>query len=348
MLRLLLTSILCSCLALFFLFNVQASGLEKTYLFLERMQVDSETEMILMFSPSSNFSSEGQLTLTFLSDIGEWCLGEFTITVVGVDSSPVDMGSWSIDTGLPTSSSFQATCVPGNIGEDVYDKIIIENIGELNAELSYGLLFEKTPNFTTSSLSGDKRVLVELNDGLTQGSIEIAINLIEADGVDLSAFVSDLSTITCSISHTNLSFGTLPRDGNYVTQQHSLLTESNLVNGYYWAVFGQGDGTNAGLWKSTLPTSLIPSTGSTTINLSQNHGFGLNVSSPSGNIPNDFDNVSGVFGAINSGSLNSRLIFYEESSASSNLNITLGARAGVATEVGEYSETLTYLCGGLY
>ena len=348
MFKILLASILCTFFAFVYLSTLQASGLERAYLFIERMQVDVETEMILMFTPNSNFSSEGELTLTFLTDIGEWCLEESSLSVTGVVSSPVDMGSWSIDVELPTSGSFETTCIPGDVEEEIYDKIVVENVGGLNSGVSYGILFERSSNFTTSSLDGNKKVAIELDDGATQATIEVAINLIEADGVSLSAFVSDLSTISCVISDTNLSFGTLPRDGNYITKQHSLSIETNLVDGYYWAVFGQGDGTNAGLWKSTLPTSLIPSTGSTIINLSQNYGFGLNVSSASGNIPDNFDNVPGIFGAINSGSSNSRLIFYEESPASSNISITLGARAGVGTEVGEYSETLTYLCGGLY
>lgn len=348
MFRFFLASIICSCLALVSLFNVQASNLERSYLLFERMQVDVNTDMTLMFSPSTSFSSGGELTITFLTDIGEWCLAESLITVGGVDSSPVDMGSWSIDTALPTTSSLQATCVPGDVGEEVYDRIIVENIGDLDAGVSYGLLFEKSSSFTTSSIGGNKKILIELDDGETQSAREMAINLIEADGVNLSAFVSDLSTITCTISNSNISFGTLPRDGSYITRQHSLLTESNLVDGYYWAVFGQGDGTNAGLWKSTFPTSLIPSTGSTTVNLSQNYGFGLRVSSASGNIPNNFNSAPGIFGAINSGSTNSRLIFYQSSSASSNIGITLGARVGVVNEAGEYTETLTYLCGGLY
>ncbi len=348
MFRLLLTSILCSCFALVFLFNVRASGLEKTYLFLERMQVDVETEMTLMFSSTSNFSPGGQLTLTFLSDIGEWCLGESSITVVGVDSSPVDMGTWSIDTELPSSSSFQATCVPGNIEEEIYDKIVVENLGELDSGVSYGLLFEKNSNFRTSSSPGEKEILVEVNDSVNTDFSDVYINLIGSDGVSLVAYVSDLGSITCNISGTNLSFGTLPRDGNYITKEHTLSTESSLVEGYYWAVYGQGDGVNAGLWKSTLPTSLIPSTGSSTINLFQDYGFGLNVSSSSGTVTDNFDNEPNIFGAINSGSANSRLIFYETATASSTLNVTLAVKPGPATEVGEYSETLTYLCGGLY
>ncbi len=335
-------------LCLTLLFNIQASNLERAYLLLGRMQTDVQTDMTLMFSVDSDFMPGGELTLTFLSDIGQWCSEESSMDVTGVDSSSVDIGSWIIEEELPTTSSLEATCIPGDVEEEVYDRIVVENIGALDSNVSYGLFFEENTNFTTSSSSGDKRILVELEDGENIAISQIYINLIDSDGVSLVAFVSDSGTITCNISETNISFGILPRDGSYITQGHTLSTESSLVDGYYWAVYGQGDGVEAGLWKSTLPTSLIPSTGSSTIDLSQNYGFGLNVTSSSGTVIDDFDNDFGVFGAINSGSTNSRLIFYEETEAFSNLDVTLGAKAGSATEVGEYVETLTYFCGGLY
>ncbi len=321
---LLLSILLCFTL----LFNTQASSLERAYLFLGRMQVDVETEMTLMFVTESDFVSGSELTLVFLSDIGEWCLEESSLNVIGISSSPVDLGSWSIEEALPSTSSLEAICIPGDVEEEIHDRIVVENVGELDSGVSYGLFFEESSNFTTSSLTGNKKILVELDDGENTAGLEIYINLMGSDGVNLLAFVSDVGTITCNISETNLSFGNLPRDGSYITKGHTLSTESSLVEGYYWAVYGLGDGENAGLWKSTLPTSLIPSTGSTTINLSQDYGFGLNVTSSSGTVVDDFDNSFGVFGAIDSGSANSRLIFYEEAEASSTLEITLGAKAG--------------------
>jgi hypothetical protein len=329
--------------------SVSAATFNKAYLFFERMQTDSQTGMVLMFTPSSNFVSSGELKITFLSDIGEWCIDSAPIVVTGVGSSAVDIEGWQIDEALPTETSLEATCVPGDPIGDVYDSIVVQNIGDLTMDTAYGIRFDENANFKTSSTQGTKEILIELDDGLDYASKIIAINLVESDSVSFSAFVSDIGTITCNISTSNISFDILPRSGSYTTRQHSLSTESSLVNGYYWAVYGQGDGTNAGLWKSTVPTSLIPSTGTTTINLSQNQGFGLRANSSSGVIPDHFsDSNSNVFGAINSGSSNSRLIFHESANTNSNIIITLGARVGASTEVGPHSETLTYFCGGLY
>ena len=117
------------------------------------------------------------------------------------------------------------------------------------------------------------------------------------------------------------------------------------------AVYGQGDGNIAGLWKPTSPTSLIPSPSNSTVNLLTNHGFGLAISSLTGTVMDDFiGNPPGVFGGVNSGYQQSRLIFYEENPEFTPLEmlVTLGARAGVASEAGSYSETLTYFCGAFY
>ncbi len=350
----LLSTIVVAILSVFFFTDkfftdIEASNLNRAYLFFERMQIDSESSMVLMISPDTDFESGGVLTITFLTDIGEWCLDDSTMQVEGAGSSPVDISPWDIDFALPTESSFEGICIPGDPAEEVHDSIVVQNLGEMDAGLNYGLRLDESEDFRTSSIPGTKRILIELNDGINSSSEEIAVSLTSSDSVSFSAFVSDISTITCSISESNISFGSLPRDGNYVVEQHFLETQSNLAEGYYWAVFGQGDGSEAGLWKSTVPTSLIPSTGNTTIDLSANLGFGLNVSSSSGTIPEDFNsNPPGVFGSINSGSANSRLIFYESTSSSSNLTVTLGARAGLSTETGPHSENLTYFCGGLY
>ena len=148
-----------------------------------------------------------------------------------------------------------------------------------------------------------------------------------------------------------MSFGALSKDANYATVQHTTRTSASLLEGYYWAVFGQGDGTEAGLWKSTSPTSLIPSTGSTTVNLNTSHGFGLVVASPHVNVgPNFLNTHPGIFGAINSGYENARLIFTYTNPEYNPLvqTMTLGVKAGPTAEVGAYSEKLTYVCGGFY
>ncbi len=329
----------------FLSFNVNASSIDETYLFFERMQVGEETEIVLMFTTTSAFDSGGTLSIKFMDDPGEWCLGSASLVAVGADSSAIDIAGWEIDEELPTSGgTFAASCVLNG-----YDQIVIEDIGELEAGKSYGVRILKNSNFQTSSVVGEKEVIIEMDDGTISGSQQLGVNLIESDSVVVSAYVSDVNTLTCNIPSSDVEFGTLSRGGDYTTNQHTLSATSSHSSGYYWAVYGKGNGTQAGLWKSTTPTSIIPSTGSTTINLTNNPGFGLRVSSPSGTVPPNFShsNVS-VFGAINSGRNNSRLIFHSGEQGSSNLTVTIGARAGASVEVGPYSETLTYLCGGLY
>lgn len=329
----------------FFNLSVNAGDIEETYLFFERMQVGKETEMILMFTPNATFESDGVLTINFMDDPGQWCLEPSALIAVPTDSSAVDISNWEIGEELPThDGSLVASCTSNG-----HDQIIIENVGELESGTSYGVKILKNSNFQTSSVVGEKEVVINMDDGNISGSKQLGVNLIESDSVVVSAYVSDVNTLVCTIPSSDVEFGTLSRGGNYATKQHTLSTSSSHPNGYYWAVYGKGNGTQAGLWKSTIPTSIIPSTGSTTINLSNNPGFGLRVSTPSGNVPSHFSHSNAsVFGAINSGHSNSRLIFHSGVQGSSELTVTMGVRAGASAEVGPYSETLTYLCGGLY
>ncbi len=329
----------------FFSLSVSASSIDEAYLFFERMQVGKQTEIVLMFTPTSSFESGGTLSINFMDDPGEWCLDSAPLVAVGTDFSAVDIAGWEIGEELPTSGgNLTASCVLNG-----HDQIVIEDIGELEAGVSYGVRILKNSDFQTSSVVGEKEVIIEMDDGIVSGSKQLGVNLIESDSVVVSAHVSDVNTLTCNIPSSDVEFGTLSRGGSYTTKQHTLSATSSHPSGYYWAVYGKGNGTQAGLWKSTTPTSIIPSTGSTTINLTNNPGFGLKVSSPSGTVPPNFShsNVS-VFGAINSGRSNSRLIFHSGVQGSSDLTVTIGARAGASVEVGPYSETLTYLCGGLY
>ncbi len=334
-----------------FRFNTKASSLGETYMFFERMQINKETGFVLLLTPSQDFTSgtdERILRINFSDTAGEWCQTDGAILPIsGVETSQINIEGWEINTDLP--GDLVAKCYRGD--EETNDYIEITGIGGLTGGLGYGVSLDSSEDFKTGTTIGTNHVTIMLSEGSNSESVTINVNLLALDQVTVSAVVSGINTITCSISHNSRSFGTLTRDGTYKTTQHNLSTTSNLTKGLYWAVFGQGNGTEAGLWKSTSPTSLIPSTGSTTIDLGQNQGFGLSIASPRGTVPSNFSNPSSnIFGAINSGSSNSRIIFYDEQPFLEplTLTVTLGARPGIASEVGSYSETLTYLCGGLY
>ncbi len=337
-----------SLLNYFFFDQVKASDLKEGYLFLGDMEAGKQTNMTLLLTPSSDFTSpteERILRITFPGESGDWCqANDSFLNVTGVDSSPVDIADWSIETSLPGTLS--GKCYQDEGG----DFIEIIGIGNLSASVKYGLQIDRTPDFLLSS-SGNYTLPVQLYEGLYLESKNMIIYVSESASVSVSANILDISTITCTLSHSALSFGTLPKNGDYLTVQHTARTSARDLEGYYWAVFGQGDGVEAGLWKSTPPTSLIASSGSSTLDLSLNEGFGLTVASPYGEVRPHFRNIyPGRFGAINSGQNNTRLIFTYINPEHNPLvqTMTLGARAGIATEPGAYSEMLTYICGGFY
>ena len=155
------------------------------------------------------------------------------------------------------------------------------------------------------------------------------------------------------------SLGSLYPGGSYSTGGHTITTStSTTTSGYYWAVYGQGDGsTDAGLYKSSATTYLIASTGSGTVDLrgAGAEGFGLTATDPdaggAANVSTDFGSgTAGVFGALDRGPAGAQLLIYQSGSQSSgeSSTITYGAKAGASAVAGSYQETVTYSCGGYY
>jgi len=346
-----LSIFLLSIFALNSLFDTKANSLGSTYLFFERMEVNQETGILLMITPTTDFESGSSLKITFQDSYAQWCENVVNLNAVGVDSSGVDIAGWSIQSPLVHSGlGFDTVCNPGDENSGIAGHILVENIDVLTANTSYGLKIEKNPALRTTTQLGKQLISVELSKDLYFERAETSIFLVPEDTPLISAVVSNTSSLSCQISHSNLNFGTISKDA-FTTTQHTLSITAAQVEGVYWGVYGQGNGVDAGLWKSTVPQSLIPSTGSTTVNLSNSGGFGLFVASASGTIPNNFlANNNGVFGAINSGMYQPRLIFYDNLLAinPSVLNVTLGVRAKTTSEPGAYAENLTYICGAIY
>jgi hypothetical protein len=151
--------------------SIGASSLSNTYLFLERMQVDTSTGMILLITPSTNFASDSTLTITFPHDAGEWCrVDETVLTATGAANSALDLGGdWDIDGVLPTTGSFVATCHQGDSGAGLYDRIVVTGIDALTGGTSYGLEISSNANFKTVNEVDSHNVTVDLNDGIKDG-----------------------------------------------------------------------------------------------------------------------------------------------------------------------------------
>ncbi len=352
-----------------FVFKSNANALTSAYLYLSRMKVNitgagaDTLEYVLAFSTSQTIPTGGTVTLTFPDDDdGFWCKTAGALTVTGVTSSSSDLAgtNWAIDAALPPETTLTASCTKGS-GASSADKITISSVGAISANTTYGV---KIANGTTAGVlgtddtAGTHYVTIEVRNGTVSDSSTFGVRLIADDKVVISATVSATPSVTCSLSTNTVNLGSLYPGGAFTTGQHTITTStSDTAGGYYWAVYGTGNGTDAGLFKSSATTYLIPSTGSTTVDLRGvgTEGFGMTASDPdaasAASVSSNFaDTTLGVFGALDPAVTGAKLLLSQQGSqtAAESSTITYGAKAGASAQPGSYQETVTFVCGGYY
>ncbi len=351
-------------------FISKANALSAVYFYLSRIQANvngssATVEYVLAVDTSQTIPSGGTVTITFPdNDDANWCRTAGSLTVAGVASSIVDLSTtnWAIDSALPDSgTALSAACTQGS-GASSVDTITISNVGALTAGTTYGV---KLTNGTaagvlgTDDTAGEHEITVETKNGATIDSGTFKVFLVATDTVTISATVSSVPSVTCTISSSSVNLGSLYPGGSYSTITHEISTStSTTTGGYYWAAYGAGDGsTDAGLYKIAPSAYLIASTGSATIDLTGvgAEGFGMTVSDPDGAgaaaVPTDFGNgTSGTFGSLDRGVAGAQMILYQNGSQSTSesATITYGARAGSSAVAGSYTENVTFACGGYY
>ncbi|MBU1120211.1 hypothetical protein KKA50_03400 [Patescibacteria group bacterium] len=350
-------------------FISKANALAATYFYLSRIQANingssATVEYVLAVDTSQTIPTGGTVTITFPdNDDANWCRTAGALTVAGVASSIVDLSAtnWAIDAVLPTTGTLAASCTQGS-GASSVDTITISNVDTLTAGTTYGV---KLTNGSaagvlgTDDTAGEHEISVETRNGTTIDSGTFKVYLVSNDTVVVSATVSSVPSVSCTISTNSVNLGSLYPGGSYSTVTHEISTStSTTTSGYYWAAYGAGDGsTDAGLYKVPASPYLLASTGSTTIDLTgvNAEGFGMTVSDPDGAgtaaIPADFGTGSaGTFGALDRTAAGAQLILYQNGSQSSSesATITYGARAGSSAIAGSYSESVTFVCGGYY
>lgn len=370
-LSLILVFVLLVTLSFFFLpsFKSNAGALAALYLYLSRIEANvagstEQLEIVLAIDTSQTIPTAGTVKLYFPdADDGLWCRTAGTLTVAAVASSAADQSAtnWAIDSGLPTSGTLAAACTQGS-GASSVDTITISNVGALTAGTTYGV---KVTNGSaagvigTDDTTGEHEITVEAKSGATIDSSTFKVYLIANDTVVVSATVSSVPSVNCSISTNTVNLGSLYPGGSYATGTHTITTStSTTTSGYYWAAYGEGDGsTDAGLYKSTATTDLLASTGSTTISLTgvDSEGFGMTLSDPDAGgaavVVTDFSDASaGTFGALDRAPAGAQLILYQNANQSSgeSSTVTYGARAASAAQAGSYQESVTFVCGGYY
>jgi len=227
-------------------FISKANALAATYFYLSRIQANingssATVEYVLAVDTSQTIPTGGTVTITFPdNDDANWCRTAGALTVAGVASSIVDLSAtnWAIDAVLPTTGTLAASCTQGS-GASSVDTITISNVDTLTAGTTYGV---KLTNGTaagvlgTDDTAGEHEISVETRNGTTIDSGTFKVYLVSNDTVVVSATVSSVPSVSCTISTNSVNLGSLYPGGSYSTVTHEISTStSTTTSGYYWA-----------------------------------------------------------------------------------------------------------------
>ena len=352
-------------------FQTEGAQFQAFYFLMSRMEAGldgttegEEVEHIIAFRPTQNFASGGTLTIYFPSgQHTQWCRDAGALEVAGVDESAADLdiapGFWDLDLALPAAGTLSATCELGS-GVNDPDKVTISNVGALLTGNTYGVrIASDTGTLGTGNVHSIPLViLVEMQEGANLDFGIFEFQLLEKDQVLITAFVSEVPSVTCQIGVTEVDLGILFPGASHQTGTTTISAETSVnAEGYYWVVYGQGDGTNSGLFNS-VDNNLLQSGPTDTLNLLGfgTEGFGLVASTPSpaasGTVSTRFvDTTQGTFGTLGaSGPTGAKLLIYHDVAQTdlATSTITFGGRAGAGADPGDYEETVTFVCGGYY
>ena len=335
--------------------DADAAALINAYMLIDDIDagLTAGSTYVFAMQPSQSFTTP-TITIDFpVADDTEWCRAAGDLTEAGVTSSVVDDGgTHDISAALP--GTLTATCTQGN-GTSTGDKITITGVTAIGNGDVYGLsLTDGTTGDLGTSTNGSHLISVTITEGANVDTMTFGVQLLTNPDVTVTATVAAAQTVTCSLSSNSVALGTLYAGGAYVTGTHTIsASTSTTAEGYYWAVYGEGDGsTDAGLWKSSATTDLLASTGSATVDLNTTEGFGLTASAASGaTVATDFaTGTAGQFGALDRTYSGAQMLTYQTSAETGGdtSTITYGAKAGSGAQAGSYSETVTFICGGYY
>jgi len=344
----------------FFRMTLKADGvLEESFLFLERMEEDVATDMIVMFTPSDDFGGEEadneiEFRIIFPGfGAGVWCVDDDEdLTITGVDSSVIEQGDWDIDEALPHFEEeedpgpqvlLKATCYQGDSNEP-NDYIEVVNIGELVGGTSYGFKLDADGDVFKTGAAGQHLISYQLEEDEVIENLTFGIVLLASDQVEVTVEVLDVDTITCTVG-ADIELQDLFPGGVYVTGSHGLSTNASGA-GYYWTVYGEGDGSEAGLWFEGAHLISSESVTGTVNLLTGDEGFGIEFSTAPVTPEDDYNpsenGGTGIFGQVTRDPI---LILQSDNPGDDTYVITVGARAASNRVPGIYTETLTYVCG---
>lgn len=189
--------------------------------------------------------------------------------------------------------------------------------------------------------------------GTFSGTGTLALEIVADNDVTVNATVDP--RITCTFAGLTTTFSSLAGPVTTSDTNTTITVSTNAPNGFNLSVRDEGNGTNPGLYKSSSPTYLIGSADSSysnTATLTNDvDGFGIQGSTSGGSgasvtIDARYDQSGNAVGGLE----RTATALASATSAVASRVVTVVHKAAVSglAPAGAYSDTLTYVCTGIY
>ncbi|MCR4308284.1 MAG: hypothetical protein NUV80_07055 [Candidatus Berkelbacteria bacterium] len=287
---------------------------------------------------------------------------DFDVTDDGVDQTLVASGGCSgaaieveittADIVDPIGFTFTRCAADATIAAG---SIVVIEIGTNATSGSAGN--DQITNQTAAENTTDAKVTLTGGGGYSDTGT-LALEIVADNDVTVTATVDP--RITCTFTGLTTTFASLSGPVTTSDTNTTITTSSNGNNGINITVYDAGDATNPGLYKSSATTYLIGSADSAYSNTatltSDVDGFGISGASSGGSgaaltVDGRFDASGGAneMGGLEVGAGAAISIAASTGALASRvLTITHKAAVSGLAPAGSYTDTITYVCTGIY
>jgi hypothetical protein len=280
-------------------------------------------------------------------DITDDGVDQTVVASGGCSAAPLEIEVTTVDTTDPIGFTFTRCSGDATIAAG---SVVVIKIGT-HATVG-GTGDDQIVNQTAAQNNTNGVITLTGGGGYTDTG-SVAVEIVADNDVTVNAVVDP--RITCSFTGLTTTFASLTGPVTTSNTNTTITVSTNAANGFNISVRDEGDGTNPGLYKSTVPTYLIGSADnsfSNTATLTNDvDGFGIqgSVSGGSGatvTIDARFNQSGNTVGGLERTAIN----LASSNGAVASRVITIVHKAAVSglAPAGVYTDTLTYVCTGVF
>lgn len=265
----------------------------------------------------------------------------------GCTASPLEIEILTVDSVDPIGFTFRRCSGDATIAAS---SVVVIEIGTHATSGSTGN--DQITNQTAAQNATNGVITLTGAGGYTDTG-SVAVEIVADNDVTVNATVDP--RITCAFTGLTTTFASLSGPVTTSDTNTTVTVSTNAPNGFNLSVRDEGNGTNPGLFKSSAPTYLIGSADnsfSDTVTLTNDvDGFGIQGSTSGGSgasvtIAARYNQVSNAVGGLE----RTATTLASATGAVASRVVTVVHKAAVSglANAGAYSDTLTYVCTGVF